>query len=63
MYGSEKRDVKGVKYVRLLIGFVRGGTGVKTTCKGKTRQKSEDEREAMEEIPIQMKRKRKARNK
>lgn len=63
MYGSEKRDVKGVKYVRLLIGLVREGTGVKTTCKGKTRQKSEDEREAMEQIQIQMERKRKARNK
>jgi hypothetical protein len=36
MYGSEKRDVKGVKGVKLLIDLARGGT--KTACKGEKRR-------------------------
>jgi hypothetical protein len=42
MHGSEKRDVKGVKNVKLLIDSVRGG---KRHAREKATEKSEQKRE------------------
>ena len=62
MEAKERRDVKGIKDVKLLIDLVRGGKLRKRHAREERNEKSEHKEGAMEEIQNEMTKKRKTRN-